>query len=66
MVLPPWIIEKIRQREEERRRQEANRPTIRLPLDDDLPFEPPPDEGGDSDKQDDPDDDGRGVIIIKL
>lgn len=66
MVLPAWIIEKIRKREEQIRREEANRPVIRLPLDDDLPLEPPPDEGGDSDKQGDPDDDGRGVIIIKL
>lgn len=58
-MLPPFIIEQIRNREiDERRRQEANRPRLELPLDVHRP-EPVPEEG------DEPADD-RGVAILDL
>ncbi len=57
-MLPPFIIEQIRQREEkERAQREENRPRLELPLDRvPAPRRAPDDE-------DDPD---RGVIILDL
>ncbi len=59
-MLDPWIIEEIRKREEERRR-EAERPRIEMPCE--LPHHPPEREGkppeDDADKK-------RGVVIIDL
>ena len=57
-MLPPFIIEQIRQREEkERARQEINQPRLELPLDRyPAPRRPPEDE----------DDPNRGVIILDL
>jgi hypothetical protein len=53
-MLPPFIIEQIRQREEERARHEQ--PQLELPIDRPMPRAPqPPDESAE-----------RGVIIIDL
>ncbi len=58
-MLPPFIIEQIRKREvEERRRQEADRPRLELPLDVHRP-EPAPEDGEESS-------DERGVTILDL
>ena len=59
IMLPPFIIEQIRRREERIRRQEEERPAIRLPLDDVPPLMPEPDVEID-------DEDRRGVVIIDL
>ena len=58
-MLPPFIIEQIRKREERIRREEEERPAIRLPLDDIPPMMPEPETEID-------DDDNRGVVIIDL
>lgn len=58
-MLPPFIIEQIRKREEEIRRREEERPAIRLPLDDRPPLMPEPNREIDED-------DERGVVIIDL
>lgn len=59
-MLPPFIIEQIRKREErERLRQEQSRPRLELPID----VVPPPD-GTESDGTDD--DHERGVVIVDL
>lgn len=58
-MLPPFIIEQIRRREERNRREEEDRPAIRLPLDDEPPLMPEP--GLDIEE-----DDNRGVVIIDL
>ncbi|MEA3248955.1 MAG: hypothetical protein U9Q03_01190 [Patescibacteria group bacterium] len=63
MVLPPYIIEQIRKREK-RRRQEEQRPAIRLPIPGEDPLDRPPEEPPDSETDDD--DDNRGVVIIDL
>ena len=57
-MLPPFIIEQIRQREEkDRERRESNQPRLELPLDRHPPRRPvEPDE----------DDPNRGVIILDL
>ena len=59
-MLPPFIIEQIRQREEEkeRRRHEENRPRLELPLER-YPAPSRPSEH----EEDDP---NRGVIIVEL
>ena len=59
-MLPPFIIEQIRQREEkERARREENRPRLELPLDRfPAPRAPRPDH-----EEDEP---NRGVIILDL
>jgi hypothetical protein len=57
-MLPPFIIEQIRKREEEIRRRD-DRPAIRLPLDDIPPLLPEPEREIDGD-------DNRGVVIIDL
>lgn len=59
-MLPPFIIEQIRQREErERSRKEEIRPRLELPLDRFLPPRP---------RTPDPEDDepNRGVIVVDL
>lgn len=60
-MLPPFIIEQIRKREEEIRRREEERPAIRLPLikNDLPPLMPEP-------RVDIDEDDNRGVVIIDL
>ena len=59
-MLPPFIIEQIRQREErERVRQEQSRPRAELPVDD----APPPSRDPSKDEEEDTD---RGVIILDL
>jgi len=55
-MLPPYIIEQIRKREEEQH-GDYERPVIRIPLDDTPPLMPEP-------LQDE--DDRRGVIVIDL
>ena len=56
-MLPPFIIEQIRRREEEeRRKREHERPRAELPLD---AYRPAPEPKGDDDAE-------RGVIILDL
>jgi hypothetical protein len=60
-MLPPFIIEQIRQREErERLRQEQSRPRLELPVDDS-----PPHRGPRAGEEDD-DEADRGVVIVDL
>lgn len=59
-MLPPFIIEQIRQREErERQRQEEQQPRLELPLD----RYPAPPRAPDHSEDDEP---NRGVIILEL
>ncbi len=58
-MLPPFIIEQIRKREERIRREDEERPALRLPLDDRPPMMPEP-------SVDIDEDDNRGVVIIDL
>jgi hypothetical protein len=59
-MLPPFIIEQIRQREErERLRQEQSRPRLELPVDDVPPSQVPPNPEVDEGTE-------RGVIIVDL
>jgi hypothetical protein len=58
-MLPPFIIEQIRKREERIRREEEERPAIRLPLDDTPPLMPESDTNIDEDEN-------RGVVVIDL
>jgi hypothetical protein len=61
-MLPPFIIDQIRRREEEeRRRIERDRPRVELPVD---AYRPAPQPKGDDD--DEPDDPNRGVVILDL
>jgi hypothetical protein len=55
-MLPPFIIEQIRKREEEKRRDDE-RPALRIPLDDVPPLMPEPHTD---------EDDSRGVVVIDL
>jgi hypothetical protein len=61
-MLPPFIIEQIRQREEkERVRQEdARRPRLELPLVDRMPAPPRRDDEAEEDEP------NRGVVILDL
>ncbi len=60
-MLPPFIIDQIRRREdEERRRIEREQPRVELPVD---AYRPAPRPHREEDEQDDPD---RGVIILDL
>ncbi len=60
-MLPPFIIDQIRRREEdERRRIEREQPRVELPVD---AYRPAPQPNREVDEQDDPE---RGVIIIDL
>ncbi len=59
-MLPPFIIEQIRQREErERARREDNQPRLELPLE----RYPAPQKPRTRDEEDDP---NRGVIILDI
>lgn len=55
-MLPPWIIEQIRKREDESRR-DNERPALRLPLEEPPPLMPEPRIEEDEE---------RGVVIIDL
>ena len=60
-MLPPFIIDQIRRREEEeRRRIERDRPRVELPVD---AYRPAPRPQSDVEEQDDPE---RGVVILDL
>lgn len=60
-MLPPFIIDQIRQREEreQQRRDDANRPRVQLPMD--RPPSPHEEQRGSEDDESD-----RGVIILDL
>lgn len=59
-MLPPFIIEQIRQREEEERaRREAERPRLQLPIESVLPLPESPD----ADQEPTPQ---RGVVVLDL
>jgi hypothetical protein len=61
-MLEPWIIEQIRRREEEERRQRDERPFLELPLANETwPTRNPADEK--REKRDEPQ---RGVVIIGM
>lgn len=60
-MLPPFIIDQIRRREEEaRRRIERDQPRVELPVD---AYRPAPQPHRDDEERDDPD---RGVVILDL
>lgn len=60
-MLPPFIIEQIRQREErERQRRDESRPRLELPL---APMPARPRGAVPGEEEDDPD---RGVVIVDL
>lgn len=64
-MLPPFIIEQIRQREErERQKREENQPRLELPIER-YPAQRRPGSGSkpDHDEEDDP---NRGVIILDI
>lgn len=56
-MLPPFIIEQIRKREEESLRRDADRPRVELPID----YRPTPRK-----PVDDEDDNDRGYVILDL
>jgi hypothetical protein len=59
-MLPPFIIDQIRRREEEQeRRNQLDRPVLELPVDGMPPFMPPPAEKEEEAPQ-------RGVVILEL
>ncbi|HVU01800.1 MAG TPA: hypothetical protein VHE30_08610 [Polyangiaceae bacterium] len=61
-MLPPFIIEQIRQREEqERRRQESQQPRLELPLDVPHPARRPP-----HPPEEEEEEPSRGVVILDL
>ena len=62
-MLPPFIIDQIRQREErERLRREQSRPRLELPIDGGpVPSHEPASEGTPEDEDED-----RGVVIVDL
>jgi hypothetical protein len=60
-MLPPFIIDQIRRREEqERRRIERDQPRVELPVD---AYRPAPQPKREDDEADDPE---RGVVILDL
>lgn len=60
-MLPPFIIDQIRRREEEeRRRIERDQPRVELPVD---AYRPAPRPHPDAEEPDDPE---RGVVILDL
>ncbi len=60
-MLPPFIIEQIRRREEQdRRRIEREQPRVELPVD---AYRPDPRPSRDDEEEDDP---NRGVVILDL
>jgi hypothetical protein len=56
-MLPPFIIEQIRRREEEQRRRQSEQPRLELPLPTSAPVPSEPIKD---------DDDDRGVVIVDL
>ena len=65
-MLPPFIIEQIRQREDkerERRDEDERRPRLELPLIDRRPSPRRPADPGERDDEDEP---NRGVLIVDL
>mgnify|MGYP000886355189 CR=1 FL=1 len=58
-MLPPFIIEQIRKREEEERRRYEQQPHLELPL-------APPGHPGVQRRREESDDVQRGVIIVEL
>jgi hypothetical protein len=58
-MLPPFIIEQIRKREEEEQRREANQPRLELPID--YPSAPVRRPSREEDEERD-----RGVVILDL
>jgi hypothetical protein len=60
-MLDPWIIEEIRKREEERRRDRFEQPQLDVPRH--IPTRPPEHEGR---PPEDEKDGNRGVVIIDL
>lgn len=58
-MLPPFIIEQIRKREEESLRRDANQPRLELPIE----YVPPPSRKPADDESDDSD---RGCVILDL
>lgn len=69
-MLPPFIIEQIRQREEEKnraRREDASRPRLELPLDRyPAPRRAPERAPGEQEHEPEEDDPTRGVVILDL
>jgi hypothetical protein len=64
-MLPPFIIEQIRRREEEERlrHEDGTRPRLELPLD---LYHPAPDDQGQRRDNDDDAENQRGVVILDL
>ncbi len=56
-MLPPFIIDQIRRREEEESRRDYDRPRLELPID---IYQPAPEPGADQPE------DERGVVILDL
>jgi len=66
-MLPPFIIEQIRQREErERRQREDNRPRLELPLERYPAQRRPGAPGSPEHRHDEEDEPNRGVIILDI
>jgi hypothetical protein len=61
-MLPPFIIEQIRKREEERQSREE-RPVLELPLDNPHDYAPPAGPGAALEQDQEP---KRGVVIVDL
>jgi len=59
-MLPPFIIDQIRRREEEERQRDEQQPRLELPVD---AFPPKRPKEPERDEEDDPE---RGVIILDL
>jgi hypothetical protein len=64
-MLPPFIIDQIRRREEEERLRDEQQPRLELPIDA-FPPKPRPRKEGELDEDDAPDAPDRGVIILDL
>jgi hypothetical protein len=62
-MLPPFIIDQIRRREEEERLRDEQQPRLELPID---AFPPKPRPAAEGEESDDPDSPERGVIILDL
>lgn len=62
-MLPPFIIEQIRQREEKEQARREQQPRLELPLDD---VKKPHRRSDDDRSHEDEDDKDRGVVIVEL
>lgn len=65
-MLPPFIIDQIRRREEEERLRDEHQPRLELPIDAFPPKPRPAKEPGELEDDDSPDAPERGVIILDL